>query len=335
MPFTAASIARWESGRAEEGVALVDQAGAVCRVAVFGPAPGYRALHPDLASAARRHLPKALGVDSPMRVTQGHLQKLVESADRSIRGDLTVMGEGTRATLVYATFRNGRLHTAHTGGGSVVLLRDGEVVAIAGETGVGVPPLAGSSKGVQARTHTMHELPWIGARRRGDVPGVRVAVDCVDAAQRLQPGDRVVLCSAPLGELEAIQPLAEALSFGTPDVAAQSLHDLLELRRGLEDVAVAVVDWPHPDAPRREPAAAVALLDDAMMGDLAAALGSLSEQMGDGESTARALAARGIVADDEASDLFWEEDAELFSAVAHALDQLATDFGDGDEVGQA
>ena len=184
---------------------------------------------------------------------------------------------------------------------------------MAGRAGDPLPPLVAATPGLVPRRATLPRLPWIGRRRADDASDVAVETACRTAPTRLQPGDRVVLCSAPLSELEAVGGLFELLSFGDAESAAQTLRDLLQVRRGLIDVAVGVVDWPRERSAGTEAPPASELLNDELVAGFAEVLTALGEELD---------AAQAASETDEGApqDPFQDgDDDDIFAAMATVL----------------
>lgn len=148
-------------------------------------------------------------------MSEGLLRGILNRAIDGILGDLEATTTDEAGVVMFATFRNGRVHTAGMGDGCVFLLRDGLVV-----------PILGSASPEASEGETR--------------------VHCGGAPVRLVSGDRIVLCSLPLEEIEASGVPLRDVRPGAAAVQVQTVTDILRLTRGYRDFALAMVDWDPP-----------------------------------------------------------------------------------------
>ncbi len=327
----------WDLGFSGGGVAVARPVGGVVRLAVFGPVAGARTLHPELASLAEAHLLRGLNRPEPLRLCCEELVGIIHSVDVSIRGELESEGLGTRGTLVCASFRDGRLYTADTGAGSALVLRGGEVLPILGEPGGALPQLREPDGGEVERAGSTTTLPWIGARRKEEAAGCEVFTRRGGCPVKLERGDRLVFCSSPLAELEASGAVRAVLGEGVSEVASQALSDVLRVYRGLDDVAVAVLDWgvEHSEAGADAPES---VFDDALLADLTHLVVEITDELDldapdpetppltlHGSGGPEASSRRSPVGD---ANAFWNNDDDIFEAMA-ALQQVGPESDPG------
>ncbi len=277
-------------GCAGDGVALFGTEGVALRVVVAGASAGLPPRDPGWHAAARRHLERAVRADVPLRMSEGLLRGIVNRAVDGILDDLEATTSDESGVVMFATFRNGRVHTAGLGDGCVLLLRDELLVPILG----GGAPEASDGEG---RIH---------------VSGGPV---------RLIPGDRIVLCSLSLEKLEVSGVPLRDVRPGSAAVQVQTMNDILRLTRGYRDFALALVDW---DPPSVEVEAEVDLLDADLADDFADLLASVA---GAEVAEPQTHEVGRVVAD--VSRVYDDDNGDIFRAlVAASEDELPDDVGD-------
>ncbi|MCA9567125.1 MAG: hypothetical protein KC656_04755 [Myxococcales bacterium] len=218
--------ATWDLGVSERGVVVSETLAQTLRVVAFGPVPSADALDPELADVVETSLQRELRSLVPREDARDDMERTARAVDSAIRESLGDGRSEHRGTLVAATVREGRLSVAQTGHGTALLFRLGDLLTIAPDS--------------DRTTSEWH--PWLGSRRKGD-EGNPLLLHTNDAPVVLQPGDRVVLCSAPPSHLISLDTFVALATSGTAEMAAESLADVLEVQLGLADVAVAVLDW--------------------------------------------------------------------------------------------
>lgn len=268
----------WELGASEQGVVAGDYLAGSFRVVAVGPSAGQRSLDPRFAALARDAAKAELRQAVPLEDPTEDLRRLIRRLDRAIRDTLTDGIDG-RATLVCCTVRQGRAWMAHTGEGSVYLFRDGTLDCLVQALPDSLASRAQRRRATSRRSilgrHVRGDVPWIGARIEGD-ERQPIMVRVTEVPIELAPGDRLFLCTAPPAGLESIQALAPIVAGGRPDEAAQALCDVLHLRDGVGDVAVAMVDWhASPTFEDERPAA----LDASLLADFEGLIADISEEL--------------------------------------------------------
>ncbi len=240
----------WDLGASDEGVVVGEYLAGTFRVVGLGPAAGHRSLDPQLAEVARGLLHQELRGAVPLDQPVEELRRLVRRVDRGIRSEMPE-GNAARATMVCAVVSDGKLWCAHTGEGSAYRLRGDELTCLVRALPDSLAVRAqrsrmsrSASRGLLGRHQRLNpgDVPWIGPRMEGD-ERQPVMIRVNDEPVELEQGDRILLCTTPPGELEHVRGLAKLVGEGLPDLAAQAICNVLAMRDGLGDVAVAVVDW--------------------------------------------------------------------------------------------
>lgn len=237
--------ASWSWGASDQGVVHGEYLAATFRLVALGPSVGVRQLDPRVADVAAEALHQQITNTPPMPEATMDLARVFRRVDRAIRDRTPDIV--SPATVVACSIRDGRAWFAHTGEGSAYLLRNGQLRCV-------VQPLLNSkatlhqrrrARGPNGRSHP-GEVPWVGTRTEGDEKaGVMMRTNA--SSIHLRAGDRIVLCTTASFELGSIPELIRVIGQGPPFIAAQALSEILHLRDGVRDVAVALVDW-NPEA---------------------------------------------------------------------------------------
>ena len=187
----------------------------------------------------------------------GALQSYVSEANRAIwqkgKADPNLAGMGTTCTLIYLD--GGVAHIAHVGDSRAYLLRNGELTQL-------------------TEDHTLVErMVQEGRLRREDAPkhpqrsiitralGVDQTVDVDVLDEKLQDGDRLLICSDGLSSMVDDATIAETLRrYEDPKEAAEALVDAANEAGGEDNITVIVLDIRGAGAPSgaASPAAATA-----------------------------------------------------------------------------
>lgn len=217
-------------GRCDAGIVEGATVGGMFRLVVVGAAEP-TGLTAELYDAAKMAVREQLALGRCIGDVSQDLARVVRRVDRGVRQ--WVQHDASRGTMVCCAMVDDRAWFAHSGRGDVCLLRDGTLQRL-----VGLPkPLSA-------------QVPWMGARE----PGTELASVGIWASEvcvHLQEGDRLVLSSA---SLEPVFDLVRLAGGGPVGIAAEAVAQVLRRREGLEDVAVAILDW-SPDLVGSAPSA--------------------------------------------------------------------------------
>lgn len=217
------------------------------RVLAVGPSKATGELSQAFMDHARSAIDASiLGVvpqDEPAR----EAERMLRSFDADVRARWDDSGDRTRATALALVFRGETLWIAHTGDAAAILVRDGYAEDL-------LEPLGRtpSSRARRERTRSRRlvadtkspppEVPWIGQRSAADAEQPLFLTQGDEVGWSLREGDRLVVCTAPVPASEQ-RGLLSTVEAEDPDLAAQSVADILRLKASRKDVGVVVIDW--------------------------------------------------------------------------------------------
>ena len=172
------------------------------------------------------------------------LEAAVQGANRHIyHGISQPEGFGMSTTLTAAVIRGGELFFANVGNSRAYLLRGGQAWQMTVDhTWAEERRRVGLLTDWEAACH-----PWrhIITRSLGDAPGVQVDVF---GPYQLIPGDRILLCTDGLVEIDAREIAAIGGGSPSPALAARRFVNLARQRGGLDNITALLV---FADGPRR------------------------------------------------------------------------------------
>lgn len=253
----------WTLGISERGIVLSESIAGMVRLAAFGPVPRAGALEPEITELVGSALARSMRNKVPQDDANADMERTAQDVDRVLRESFGDNRRDARGTLVTACVRDNWICVAHTGHGSALLLRDGHLCSLAPDPG--------------KTTSDWH--PWIGSRREGD-EGNPLLLHITLTPVQLQPGDRIILATAPAPNLAEITTFVPLVSTGSPEMAAESLSDVLQVQSGLEDAGVLVLDWGIEASSDSEgPSALFADLDDALVSGLEDLITDITDEL--------------------------------------------------------
>lgn len=195
---------------------------------------GYRA--GDIASQMAVELIRRAYYDDPDVDLVTSLQRAIEEANAEIHRqaqDPAYARMGT--TVVAAVVRGDQLVVANVGDSRAYLLRQGELRRLTSDhTWVAERMAAGL---LTPQETTRHEMRHIVTRSLGAQPTVEADV----RPYRLQPGDRLLLCSDGLWEPVPEPEIARTLGHARPQAAAAALVNRAMVAGGEDDTTALVV----------------------------------------------------------------------------------------------
>lgn len=234
-------------GRAEGGVVVTDSLAATMRVLAVGPSKASGELSPAFVDHARSAIDASILGVVPQDVPSSEAERMLRSFDADVRSHWVDPTDPTRATAIALVFRGETLWIAHTGDAAAILVRDGHAEDL-------LEPLGRtpSARARRERTRSRRlvsdtrkpppEVPWIGQRAAADSEQPLFLTQGDITGWTLREGDRLVICTAPVPASEQ-QDLLASVEAEDPDLAAQSVADILRLKASRHDVGVVVIDW--------------------------------------------------------------------------------------------
>lgn len=246
-------------GFSERGIVISETFAGTLRLAAFGPVPTARQMDREVVTVVRQALSQTLRGLVPREDANDDMERTARVVDQAVRDTFGDNREDARGTLVAACITDGWIRVAHTGHASALLVRDGEMQSLAPDP--------------QKTTSEWH--PFLGSRREGDELNP-LLLHITLAPTRLQPGDRIVLSTAPTPHLLDYGTFVPLVTTGSPEMAAESLSDVLQVQQGLNDAGVAVLDWSVSEG--REPAQE-GEVDDALLHGLQDLISDLTDEL--------------------------------------------------------
>ena len=166
----------------------------------------------------------------------------VAAGNRAIREEVArepgLEGMGTTLTLVTLT-PDGTAAFAHVGDSRGYLLRGGELRQVTQDHTVAAEYVAlGRIAPDEASAHPQRHMLT-------RTLGLTRFVNIDESEIRLEPGDRILLCSDGLTEMVNDLRITEGLSEATPDEAAWNLIEMANAAGGVDNVSVIVADALH------------------------------------------------------------------------------------------
>lgn len=151
------------------------------------------------------------------------------------RADWNLAGMGTTMTLA-ALAADGVLQIGHVGDSRAYLLRGGILTQITEDhTFVAEQVRAGRLDPEAARTHPRRSM-----LTRAVGLATEITVDVIE--ERLQPGDRLLLCSDGLSGMVIDASIRDLLGAGTPEEAVWALIEAANQAGGHDNISVAIVE---------------------------------------------------------------------------------------------
>jgi protein phosphatase len=198
----------------------------------------------EVASSVAIATVSQLDSDSPGPDLLGHLTASVQTANDHLHdmqlGDPDLRGMGTTVTALLRA--GGRLGLLHIGDSRAYLLRDGELEQITHDhTFVQGLVDDGRISADEANHHPQRSVITNVLDGRGQIePDVSI--------REARAGDRYLVCSDGLSGVVSEQTLAETLSHGDPDAAADALVSLALRGGGPDNITAIVADVVDVDA---------------------------------------------------------------------------------------
>lgn len=190
-----------------------------------------------MGGAAGGEVASATALDAAL-ATDGDLTDRIRAANRAVHA-LSVArpelaGMGTTVTIAHLR-PDGQADFAHVGDSRAYLLRDGELRQLSDDhTVVAEWVKTGAITLDEAKTH-----PRRGMLTRSVGVAPEVAVD--EFAERLQAGDRLLLCSDGLNGMVPDGLIRSLLGSGTPEEAVWGLVEAANTAGGHDNITVLVV----------------------------------------------------------------------------------------------
>ncbi len=164
---------------------------------------------------------------------------MLRESNRRIRArsesDPRLQGMGSTGTVLVVTPR-GQVHIAHVGDSRAYRIRAGEIQRLTTDHSV-VASLVQASliDSAEASEHPRRDelLRSLGAREELEVEVLSLT---------LEPGDRFVLCSDGLWSLVGDTEMLRKVNASSPAAAARALVELANLRGGLDNISVHVIE---------------------------------------------------------------------------------------------
>ncbi len=151
------------------------------------------------------------------------------------RADWNLAGMGTTMTLADLA-PDGALHIGHVGDSRAYLLRGGVLTQLTEDhTFVAEQVRAGRLDSDTARTHPRRSMLTRAVGLAGEL-----TVDVIE--ERLEPGDRLLLCSDGLSGMVVDATIGEVLAEGTPEEAVWALIEAANQAGGHDNISVAIVE---------------------------------------------------------------------------------------------
>lgn len=163
----------------------------------------------------------------------------VEAANRAIRDEIarepSLEGMGTTMTLVLLE-EEGKARLAHIGDSRAYLFRSGELRQLTEDHTVAAEYVAqGRLTADAAAGHPQRHMLT-------RTLGLTADIEVDEIHVRLQPGDRLLLCSDGVTEMVSDDRIAEILGEGTPEEAVWELVETANEEGGVDNITAIVIE---------------------------------------------------------------------------------------------
>lgn len=255
-----APVRETEVAVSERGVVISERLAGVLRMVCFGPTPQQPALRADVAALAQETIHNELRRSVPSAEAQLDMRRMAHLVDDALRERFGDGDPQARGTLVSVAVQDRLIHVAHSGHGAAILVRGGVICDLVS----------------QCDLSTKEAHPWVGSRRV-DEEDNPLLLHAANVPVPLEPGDRVVaVTSPPIGVVD-VQGIRELLLDANATSLALNLASIVELKSGIRDLAVGVID--HEVLVMSPEEALQSSVDDDLFAGLSALIDGVTEDL--------------------------------------------------------
>ncbi len=185
--------------------------------------------------ASRDAMDAAVGLAGDRPSVDARIIAANEAVLSHAQADWNLAGMGTTMTMAELS-DDGRLILGHVGDSRAYLLRDGVLAQLTDDhTFVAEQVRAGRLTMEDARTHPRRSMLTRAVGLARDL-----GVDVME--ERIESGDRLMLCSDGLSNMVLNEEIAEILGMGTAEEAVWALIEAANQAGGHDNISVAIVD---------------------------------------------------------------------------------------------